>query len=49
MKLQSMRGIKIFRELEDDTIELFRILDVKKYKDGGNPSTIKVRDEVAEK
>ena len=45
MKLQSMRGIKIFRELEDDTIELFRILDVKKYKDGGNPSTIKVRDE----
>lgn len=45
MKLQAMIGVKIFKELEDGTIELYRIMNVKKYKDSGNPSSISVRNE----
>lgn len=45
MKLQRMVGTKIFKTLEDGSIDLYRILKVRKYKDQGNPSTISIRNE----
>lgn len=44
-KLQAMVGYKLFKELEDNTIELIRIVHVQKYKDGKNPVEITIRDE----
>ena len=42
MKLQAMVGYKIFKELDDDTIELLRVYNVRRYKDGGVPAEITV-------
>lgn len=45
MKLQAMIGYKLFKIQEDDSVDIIRIMNVKKYKDGGIPSEILVRDE----
>ena len=45
MKLQAMVGYKIFKELDDDTIELLRVYNVRRYKDGGVPAEITVKNE----
>ena len=45
MKLQAMLGYKLFKELDDGTIDLVRIIDIKKNKDGSADSNIKVKNE----
>lgn len=37
-------GYKLFKELED-SVEIIRIIKVKKYKDGGIPAEVTIRDE----
>lgn len=44
MRLQAMVGYKLFKELEDGTIDLIRIVNCRKYKEG-NPSEIVIRNE----
>lgn len=45
MKLQAMIGCKLFKVQEDNSVNIIRIMNVKKYKDGGIPSEIHIRDE----
>lgn len=44
-KIQNCVGYKLFKVLEDGSIDLLRIMHVRKYSDGGAPSEITVRDE----
>lgn len=44
LNLQNCVGYKLFKDL-GDSIELIRIIKVRKYKDGGNPAEITIRDE----
>jgi hypothetical protein len=43
MKVENMLGYKIFKET-DDGIEMYRIIKVKKYPQGGSPSTMTVKN-----
>lgn len=45
MKLQAMVGCKLFKEIDENTVDILRIMNVKKYKDGGNPAEIIIRHE----
>lgn len=45
MELQKMVGQKIFKQLDDGSYSILRIVYVRKYVDGGTPSEITVRDE----
>ena len=45
MKISKMKGFKLFKELEDGTIHLIRIVDMKQYKDGADPVDVTIVDQ----
>ena len=45
MKISKMKGFKLFKELEDGTIHLIRIVDMKQYKDGADPIDVTIVDQ----
>lgn len=42
MKISSMLGVKLFKELEDNTIDLIRIVNMKKYADKSDPTEVTI-------